>query len=234
MKPALLTFLTRKKDEKKLSYEDMAEKANMSKSKLQRIFTNQADPTISDLEDIVEKALGASMRELYAIIGEQELVDSEELGYKGAKELMADFAAEKKQIRAEYQTRIDQLVTTSDERQKAFTIALEQIGEQYKANAAYLKGVIIDNEQYIRDLIAQTERANVIAADAQKQASEAEKRADAAEAERSSAELENRTTRKKMYKLFSGMLAILIAVFAFLMFIIIADVPYLGGGNLPR
>lgn len=225
MKPALLNFLTRKKDEKKLSYEDMAEKANMSKSKLQRIFTNQVDPTISDLEDIVEKALGASMLELYAIIGEQELNDSEVLGYKGAKELMADFAAEKKQIRAEYQTRIDQLVATSDERQKAFTIALEQIGGQYRTNADYLTGTIKDNEKYIRDLLAQTERANVIAAAAQKQADESEKRAD-------SAELENRTTRKKMYALFAGMLAILIIVVSFTIFLIVADVPYLGGGNL--
>lgn len=218
MKPALLSFLTRKKDEKRLSYEDMEAKVNMSKSKLQRIFTNQADPTISDLEDIVEKALGAPMRELYAIIGEQELNDSEEIGYKGAKELLSDFADEKKQIRAEYQTRIDQLVATGDERQKAFTLGLKQVEEQYRKNADYLTGLVERSEKYNAQL---TERAVKAEEDAKK----ANDRADAAE-------LENRTTRKKMYKLFYTMLCLLIAVFGFLMFVMIADVPQIGGGNL--
>ena len=227
MKEIYLNYLTQKKDTKKLAYDVLEEKTNISRSKLQRIFTGQLDVTVSDLETIVEKGFEESTDELYAQMGKQEFRDSKEFDYKGAKELLSDFNAEKAQIREEYEKRIGQSIKAREDTQTAFSSALETLGDQYRKNADYLTGIIKDNEAYIRDLLSQTERANAIAAAAQKRAEEADNRAD-------SAELENRTTRKKMYKLFAGMLDILIVVFVFLMFIIIADVPYLGGGNLPR
>lgn len=227
MKEIYLNYLTQKKDAKKLAYDVLEERTNISRSKLQRIFTGQLDVTISDLETIVEKGFEESTDELYAQMGKQEFRDSKEVDYKGAKELLSDFNAEKAQIREEYEKRIGQSIKAREETQLAFSSALETLGDQYRKNADYLTGIIKDNEAYIRDLLVQTADANAIAAAAQKRAEEADNRAD-------SAELENRTTRKKMYKLFAGMLAILIVIFGFLMFIIIADVPYLGGGNLPR
>ncbi len=227
MKEIYLNYLTQKKDTKKLAYDVLEEKTNISRSKLQRIFTGQLDVTVSDLETIVEKGFEESTDELYAQMGKQEFRDSKEVDYKGAKELLSDFNAEKAQIREEYEKRIGQSIKAREDTQTAFSSALETLGDQYRKNADYLTGIIKDNEAYIRDLLSQTERANVIAAAAQKRAEESDERADAAE-------LENRTTRKKMYKLFAGMLAILIVVLGFLMFIIIADVPHLGGGNLPR
>lgn len=227
MKEIYLNYLTQKKDAKKLAYDVLEEKTNISRSKLQRIFTGQLDVTVSDLETIVEKGFEESTDELYAQMGKQEFRDSKEVDYKGAKELLSDFNAEKAQIREEYEKRIGQSIKAREDTQTAFSSALETLGDQYRKNADYLTGIIKDNEAYIRDLLSQTERANVIAAAAQKRAEESDERAD-------TAELENRTTRKKMYKLFAGMMTILLVVFGFLMFIIIADVPYLGGGNLPR
>lgn len=218
MKKIYLDTITTAKDSKRLSYETLHDRTGLSVSKLQRIFTGQVECTVDDFELICEKGLELDMRDVYAPMGKQEFHDSEEFGYKGAKELLADFAEEKKQIRAEYQVRIDQLVATSDERQKAFTLALDHLEKQYRKNADYLTGLVARSEEYNAKL---TERAVI----AEKESAQANSRADAAE-------LENRTTRKKMYKLFSSMLLILLLLFSFTIFLIVADVPYLGGGNL--
>lgn len=224
MRQIYLDYLAQTRDEKRLSYDDLVPRTNMSKSKLQRIFTGQTEPTVSDLEIIVEKGLKGRIEDLYAKIGEQELKDSEELDYKGARALLDDFNAEKKQIRTEYQTRIDQLVSSNDERQKAFTLALDQIGAQYKKNADYLTGIIKDNENYIRDLLEQTERANMIAAEAQKRAQESEKKIST---------LEKRLVQseKRRYKVFWTMLALAVSLLTLLVLGVILDLPLIGMGN---
>lgn len=231
MKEIYLNFLTKKKDIRRASYEDMESRTNMSKSKLQRIFTGQTDPTVSDLEIIVEKGLQSSLVELYALIGKQEMEASEELDYKGAHALMEEFAREKAQINESYKVNIEHLMQKSDERQEAFTKALTVIGEQYRANADYLTGVIRDNEGYIRDLLAKTEHSNAIAIAEQKRAEDAENRAKIADERADSAEKENRTTRKKMYMLFSGMLVLVILLVVLLALGIVLDLPTLGMGN---
>lgn len=217
MREIYLDFLTQKKDAKRLSYDEMEKTANMSKSKLQRIFTGQVDPTVSDLETIVEKSLGASLTELYALIGKKEFMDSEEIDYKGAKELLADFSAEKAQIRAEYQARIDQLVATSDERQKAFSLALDQMGTQYRKNADYLVGVINDNEAYIRDLLAKNEAANRIASEAQEQAKKAQTSVD--------------TLDKSRHQVFWSMLLLVFVLLGIIIASIVLNIPAIGWGN---
>lgn len=224
MRQIYLDYLAQTRDEKRLSYDDLVPRTNMSKSKLQRIFTGQTEPTVSDLEIIVEKGLKGRIEDLYAKIGEQELKDSEELDYKGARALLDDFNAEKKQIRTEYQTRIDQLVSSNDERQKAFTLALDQIGAQYKKNADYLTGIIKDNENYIRDLLEQTERANVIAAAAQQRAKASEEKISV---------LEDRVveSEKRRYKVFWTMLALSALLLFLLVLGVILDLPMIGMGN---
>lgn len=218
MRQIYLDFLTQKKDAKKLSYDDLVASTNMSKSKLQRAFTGQVELTVSDLEIIVEKGLGASIQELYARVGEQEMKDSEDLDFKGARALMSDFNAEKQQIRQEYQSRIDQLVATSDERQKAFTTALEQIGAQYKANANYLTDIILDNEAYIRDLLAKTEHAQHIAKAAQTRAEKAESKIEKLD--------------KKRFQVFWSMLAVVLLLIGIIIASMILNIPALGWGNL--
>lgn len=227
MRQIYLDYLAQTRDEKRLSYDDLVPRTNMSKSKLQRIFTGQTEPTVSDLEIIVEKGLKGRIEDLYAKIGEQELKDSEELDYKGARALLDDFNAEKKQIRTEYQTRIDQLVSSNDDRQKAFTLALDQIGAQYKKNADYLTGIIKDNENYIRDLLEQTERANMIAAAAQENAQEVEKKI---------AVLDKRLvdSEKRRFQVFWSMLSVIILLLVVIVISVVFDIPAFNWGNSGR
>ena len=237
MREIMLTALTERKDKTGVSYERISNRIEqkrgtyISVSKLQRIFTGQSDPTVQDFEMIAEDGLEMNLFELYAKIGKQELEASEEVDYKGAHALLEDFAAEKAMIHANYKTNIEHLMAKSDERQKAFTDALNLIGDQYKKNADYLTGIIRDNEAYIRDLLAKTEHSNAISLAAQKRAEEAEKRADEANERADAAELENRTTRKKMYMLFSGMLFLVVFVVVLLALGIVLDLPTLGMGN---
>lgn len=218
MRQIYLDYLAQTRDEKRLSYDDLVPRTNMSKSKLQRIFTGQTEPTVSDLEIIVEQGLKGRIEDLYARIGEQELKDSENLDYKGARALLDDFNAEKKQIRTEYQTRIDQLVSANDERQKAFSEALTQLSNQYRINANYLTDIILDNEAYIRDLLAQTEQANGIAQAAQGRAARAEKRIDDLD--------------KRRHHVFWGMLSVILILIGVIIASFVINVPAIGWGNL--
>jgi len=213
-----LDYIAQLRDEKRLSYDDLVPRTNMSKSKLQRIFTGQTEPTVSDLEIIVEQGLKGRIDDLYAKVGAQEMKDSQSLDYKGARALLDDFNAEKTQIRKEYQTRIDQLVAAGDERQKAFTVALDQIGAQYRKNADYLTGIIKDNENYIRDLLEKTEQANGIAQAAQERASRAEKRIDDLD--------------KRRHHVFCGMLSIVLILIVVIIASFILNLPAIGWGNL--
>lgn len=218
MRQIYLDFLTQKKDAKKLSYDDLVASTNMSKSKLQRAFTGQVELTVSDLEIIVEKGLGASIQELYARVGEQEMKDCEDFDFKGARALLSDFNAEKQQIRKEYQSRIDQLVATGDERQKAFTIALEQIGAQYKVNANYLTDIIRDNGAYILDLLEKAEHAQHIAKAAQSRAEKAESKIEKLD--------------KKRFQVFWSMLAVVLLLIVIIIASMILNFPALGWGNM--
>ncbi len=217
MRQIYLDYISQVRDEKRLSYDDLVPRTNMSKSKLQRIFTGQTEPTVSDLEIIVEQGLKGRIEDLYAKIGEQEMKDSEELDYKGARALLDDFNAEKKQIRSEYQTRIDQLVSSNDERQKLFTDALSQLSDQYRANADYLTGIIRDNENYIRDLLVKTEQANGIAQAAQARAARAEKRIDDLD--------------KRRHHVFWGMLSVILILIGVIIASFIFNLPSIGWGN---
>lgn len=218
MKDIYLNYLTQRKDAKKLSYDVLEERTHISKSKLQRIFTGQIDVTISDLETIVEKGFCENTEVLYAQMGKQEFADSQDVDYKGARELLKNFADEKAQIRSEYEMRIGQSIKAREDTQQAFSSALATLGDQYRKNADYLTTIIKDNEAYIRDLLSQTERAEAIAAAAQKRAEEAEKTREDIE--------------KRRHHVFLGMLFIVVVLLAALLFIIIADVPQIGGGNL--
>lgn len=217
MREIYLSFLNQKKDEKRLSYDELAPKTNMSKSKLQRIFTGQTEPTVSDLEILVEKGLGANIDELYAIVGESELKASEDIDYKGAQALLADFAAEKAQIHENYKTNIQHLVAKSDERQQIFTDTLKLIGDQYRANVEFLIGINEDNKARLVDLLAKTEHANAMAVSEQKRAEEAEKRV---------VELD-----KRRYQVFWSMLGVIVLLLLIIVISIVFDIPAFNWGN---
>lgn len=197
---------------------------SISVSKIHRIFSDPDCKVSIDDILLLSEAFDADPNELFAKIGGREYAASKGVDYKGAETLLREFAQEREQMRAEFAARIDQSIEARKETQRAFDEAIAvfqttvgHIEEQYRKNADYLTGLVERSEKYNAQL---TERA----VRAEEAAAQAEARAD-------SAEQENRATRKKLYKLFFVMLGLLIAVFAFLMFIMIADVPYLGGGN---
>lgn len=224
MKKIYLDFLVSKKEQKKLSYEDLSVRVNMSVSKLQRIFTGQTDPSVGDFETICETGLQADVSEVYAQIGAQEFRDSAALDYKGAKELLQDFAAEKKQIRSEYELRINQSIQARTDTQQAFETALRQMEERYNQNVEYLRNRVTSAEAQAVELSARAARAEEIAQAAQKLAEASETRAKLAEERRD--ELE-----KRRHHVFWGMLVVVAALAAVLAVIVIANVPQLGGGN---
>lgn len=217
MKKIYLDYLTQKKDAKKLSYDDLLQLTNMSKSKLQRIFTGQVEITLTDLEIIVEKGFGESMNELHALIGAQELKDSEKLDFKGARALLDDFNAEKALIRSEYQARIDQQTIAAEELQKGFAAALKQLEERYNANAAYLTAVVEKLETRNTSLAGRVAQEADLARAAQKRAEAAEKRADDME--------------KRRYQVFFCMLALVLLLVALLTLGVVLDLPLIGMGN---
>lgn len=229
-------------------YKDVETDLGFSERTFRRWLSGDTEPTISVFYKVVEY-FGGNKKDVQARIGMAALDEWEKAGFKNAKELMEEHAIEKARIHQNYETRIITLVEQSDKRQKAFedaltlireqadnaqkafTEALTVIGEQYRANADYLIGVIRDNEEYIRDLLAKTEHSNAIAIAEQKRAEDAENRAKIADERADSAEKENRTTRKKMYMLFSGMLVLVILLVVLLALGIVLDLPTLGMGN---
>lgn len=217
MKDIYLNYLTQKKDAKKLSYDDLVVRTNISKSKLQRIFTGQIEVTVADLELIVEKGFNEGTDELYAKMGKQEFRDSAGVDYKGAQALLADFNAEKAQIREEYENRIGQSIKAREDTQQAFSSALETLGDQYRKNADYLTGIIKDNEAYIRDLLAKTERANMIASSAQKRAEEAEKARESID--------------KRRHQVFWCMIILVFCLLGVIIASFVLNIPTIGWGN---
>lgn len=158
MKDIYLEYLNNTRDKKRLSYEEVRSRLGNIKavSTLQRIFTGQTEPTVEDFELIVEKGLGEDLRDVYALIGAREFTDSAIIDYKGAKELLADFAAEKEQIRKSYEERIATSRELRAAQQEAFQEAIQALEAKYERGTKYLKGRIDECE---RDLEAQTRRA---------------------------------------------------------------------------
>lgn len=167
MKEIYLDYLNRTRDRKKLSYEDIRARIGNVKavSTIQRIFSGQTEPTVEDFELLVENGLGEDLRDVYALIGEREFTDSAEIDYKGAKELLADFAAEKETIKQEYEARIAHSREMRTAQQEAFQAAIQALEAKYERGTKYLKGRI---DECQRDLEAQTRRA--VAAEARAEA----------------------------------------------------------------
>lgn len=107
MREIYLEILTTTKDEKRVSYDTIYQRTGISVSKLQRIFTGQSTLSTDDFELICEKGLELDLDEVYAKFGKQEFRDSEEVDYKGTKELLADFAKKEEAIKADFEARIE-------------------------------------------------------------------------------------------------------------------------------
>lgn len=240
MRSIYLEFLTKKKDAKRLSYDELVERTAISKSKLQRVFTGQVEVTVTDLEIIVEQGLGASMRELYALVGEQEFKASEELDFKGAKELVAEFSAErakleeahqlekkimresheesKRLMREEHALQIEKLKALRIELQDQFQQNTNLLTERYNANSKYLTEHVAKIERLNDQLTERAVKAEEIAQAAQGRASRAEKRIDDLD--------------KRRHHVFWGMLSVILILIGVIIASFIFNLPAIGWGNL--
>lgn len=106
MRAIYLEILTTAKDTSRTSYDVLYQRTGISVSKLQRIHTGQQSLTVDDFELICEKGYGLDLDEVYARFGRQEFRDSEGVDYKGAKELLSDFAIQKETLRTQYEERV--------------------------------------------------------------------------------------------------------------------------------
>lgn len=106
MREIYLEILTTAKDKTRLSYEAIYQRTGISVSKLQRIFTGQGSLSTDDFELICQQGLGLDLDEVYARFGRQEFRDSQDVDYKGAKELLADFDKQKETLRIQYEERV--------------------------------------------------------------------------------------------------------------------------------
>ena len=217
MNAIYLQFLTQKKDAKRLSYDTIAERTKLSPSKLQRIFTGQVDASVDDFELIIEKGLQADVRDVYARIGEQEARASEPMDFKGTEKMLEDFAAEKAQIRHEYEERLVQAEQARVDALHAFDASLLAMQQQYKETAAYLTGLVKKAEEHSEKLAARAARAEEIAEQAHKRADEAERRADRHE--------------RSSHSVFWAMLGLCGGLLILLVLGIVLDLPMLGLGN---
>lgn len=106
MRAIYLEILTTAKDTSRASYDVLWQRTGISVSKLQRIHTGQQSMSVDDFELICEKGYGLDLDEVYARFGRQEFRDSEDVDYKGAKELLSDFASQKEALRNQYEERV--------------------------------------------------------------------------------------------------------------------------------
>lgn len=146
MRGIYLEVLTTGKDQKNFSYEKIYQRTGISISKLQCIFTGQRTFTVDDFELICEKGLGLNLDEIYARFGRQEFRDSQDVDYKGAKELLADFDKQKEALRTQYEERVQR-------EQKAVD---------------FLKEMLIKSEQYNAQLTERAIKAETESAQAHK------------------------------------------------------------------
>ena len=106
MRAIYLEILTTAKDKTRLSYEAIYQRTGISVSKLQRIFTGQGSLSTDDFELICQQGLGLDLDEVYARFGRQEFRDSQDVDFKGAKELLSDFDKQKEALRNQYEERV--------------------------------------------------------------------------------------------------------------------------------
>lgn len=245
MRKIFLDAITQRKDETGISYERISARierkrgALMSISKLQRIFTGQQEPTIPDFEMIVEDGLEMDLVGLYAKMGAQEFRDTEPMDYKGAKELMAEFAAErakleeahqlekkimresheesKRLMREEHAAQIEKLKALRLELQEQFQQNTNLLTERYNANSKFLTEHVAKIERLNDQLTERATRAEEIAQAAQARAEKAEKRIDVLD--------------KRRQHVFWGMLAVVVILLALLAIAVILDLPMIGMGN---
>lgn len=134
MKKIVLDHLNAKKDESHRSYMDIGNRCHMSDSKLSRIFTGQAEATVTDINSILALGLDSDPRELWAKCGMQEWDASAEIGYKGAAELIKEHSRQIAMMDERYASLLERGKAIREGMQESFTTAIDALKEAHIAD----------------------------------------------------------------------------------------------------
>ena len=217
MKEIYLNYLTEKKDAKKLAYDVLEERTNISRAKLQRIFTGQVDVTVSDLETIVEKGFDESTDELYARMGKQEFLDAKEFDYKGAKELISDFNAEKAQIPKSTKTSLVSLSKLAKMRKQLFLLLWKRSAISTAKTLIILQASSRTMNHIFETFLSKQQMQTLLLLPHKKRAEDAEK--------------DRESSDKRRHQVFWCMILLVFALLGIIIASFVLNIPAVGWGN---
>lgn len=141
MKTPVLERIYTMKESSKLTNEEIAERMYVSVSTVNRWMAGTIIPGVEQLEKLAE-VLGGDISELFAAVGKQELIATQEIKYEGATAMIARYEA---QIEA-----MKERETLCAAHYSADMCLME---EHYKRVASYLKDECSDLHRKNRELM---------------------------------------------------------------------------------
>lgn len=168
MNQRIVDFLRTTAKEKGLTYEKISERVHLSSSTLCRIFKGQQDPTMDQLHSIVEVGLEAKMSELYAEVGEQEMIAAENDGFKGLDALRAEYEQRESRIRENCTARVEAAEKAREDSIRALTERTNRLEESHAQEIARLQA---QHAQAIQTMQAMHDQTILAQATAAKEAS---------------------------------------------------------------
>ena len=126
MKAQMLEKLNDYKRKSGKSLEAVHESLGYATSTVQRWLKGESNPDIEQLESLVE-FFGGSMKDLYAAVGKQEMVATENIGYQGAEVMIEHYEQRLKAKDEKYELLRDH----HDQR-------IKEINESHKRSVDYL------------------------------------------------------------------------------------------------
>lgn len=120
------------------TYEYIAGKMHTSASTVCRWCTGKSTPSFDEVAMLAE-VIGLSLPSVFATLGRQEFRDSEQIGFKGAKEMLAEFEADKQATREAYERQITHHVEMRTIAKQNYDDTIRRLEENYTSNRDYLQ-----------------------------------------------------------------------------------------------
>lgn len=138
------------------TYRYLEKETGISASTIQRWFAGKGTPSVDDLERVFE-AMGSSMQQVFAEVGEKEMRDSAKLDYKGANALLEDFQKREAALVSSHEKEKEHLAELRKVEKEAYTSATIKQDEVYKNVTTHLKAQVRELEEKNKEL---SERAS--------------------------------------------------------------------------
>ena len=201
MREIYTNHLIRLKERKKISFTGLEEMTGISDSTLCRWFKGEGTPSVDELEKVFE-AMGSDMREVFAAIGEQEMLASEKVEYKGADALLADFERREAIYRQNCDQSIAHQIELREKLQESFETTIATLAQEHKEALKKRDETYDRTTSYLKQAIENLEKKNAALMERMK---DAERRAEVAEQRRQDID-------RRRHQVFWGMLALCFAM----------------------